>query len=279
MIEKIKNEVAVITLEEVVHLINDLDQEILARTTKLRSRHLLAVPSGGKGYLQICKSFGNNKKMASKMKKGLLKPIRYLSQIFDVKEPELQIGFPTDVRHVGHIGIDGSDMEGPTWMKEFHSSPLPASGVDGSDSPATTLWASSDLAFLGGMDQSSARTSSSSIGPTLEDFPNMSPNASPSQPRRRSDVTDSSVRARRGRRYRKKEGIEAPTDSISGQELPAVPKKSHRRKIKDSDGNKSPGPSRLRECSSGVVAKERNLNFPPHVINTLDDEGASIPVS
>ncbi|XVF72044.1 hypothetical protein PTKIN_Ptkin12aG0089700 [Pterospermum kingtungense] len=55
--------------------------------------------------------------------KGLLKGLRYISQIFDnEKEPEMQIGFPTDVKHVAHIGWDGPSVNSaPNWMNEFKS--------------------------------------------------------------------------------------------------------------------------------------------------------------
>ncbi|KAL9364223.1 hypothetical protein Peur_042096 [Populus x canadensis] len=49
--------------------------------------------------------------------KGLLRGLRYISQIFDEKEQEMQIGFPTDVKHVAHIGCDGpSATNAPSWV-------------------------------------------------------------------------------------------------------------------------------------------------------------------
>ncbi|KAK3441136.1 hypothetical protein EUGRSUZ_B01569 [Eucalyptus grandis] len=54
--------------------------------------------------------------------KGLLKGLRYISQIFDAdddgKEPEMKIGFPTDVKHVAHIGCDGASVKknSPSWV-------------------------------------------------------------------------------------------------------------------------------------------------------------------
>ncbi|MQM22216.1 hypothetical protein Taro_055266 [Colocasia esculenta] len=48
--------------------------------------------------------------------KGLLKGLRYISQIFDAKEEEMQIGYPTDVKHVAHIGWDGPSVNPPTWV-------------------------------------------------------------------------------------------------------------------------------------------------------------------
>ncbi|KAJ4903508.1 CRIB domain-containing protein RIC1 [Raphanus sativus] len=57
--------------------------------------------------------------MATTMK-GLLKGLRYITQIFDEeKEEEMQIGFPTDVKHVAHIGSDGPAANTPSWMNDF----------------------------------------------------------------------------------------------------------------------------------------------------------------
>uniref|UniRef100_A0A7N0ZWJ5 CRIB domain-containing protein n=1 Tax=Kalanchoe fedtschenkoi TaxID=63787 RepID=A0A7N0ZWJ5_KALFE len=59
--------------------------------------------------------------MGTKMK-GLIKGFRYISQIFEEdKEPEMQIGLPTDVKHVAHIGWDGPSVNSPSWMTNFKS--------------------------------------------------------------------------------------------------------------------------------------------------------------
>lgn len=90
--------------------------------------------------------------------KGLLKGLRYISQIFgqyiddfsviesqaylsfkvilnnslfhlstekedeEEEEEEMQIGFPTDVKHVAHIGWDGPAVSSPSWVStdSFH---------------------------------------------------------------------------------------------------------------------------------------------------------------
>ncbi|XP_061361297.1 CRIB domain-containing protein RIC7-like [Gastrolobium bilobum] len=52
--------------------------------------------------------------MSTKVK-GLLKGLRYISQIFDEKEEEIQIGLPTDVKHVAHIGSDDPSANAPSW--------------------------------------------------------------------------------------------------------------------------------------------------------------------
>ncbi|CAL1383308.1 unnamed protein product [Linum trigynum] len=74
-------------------------------------------------------SIPHNKNKDPKSMKGLLKGLRYISQIFDEeKEAEMQIGNPTDVKHVAHIGWDGNNDSPPTWMTEFK-------GQSGSSSP------------------------------------------------------------------------------------------------------------------------------------------------
>lgn len=89
--------------------------------------------------------------MATTMK-GLLKGLRYITQIFgkfstepkkkkkqeienlccvpcvishsiadEEKEQEMQIGFPTDVKHVAHIGSDGPATSTPSWVRSYKS--------------------------------------------------------------------------------------------------------------------------------------------------------------
>ncbi|CAN6458033.1 unnamed protein product [Victoria cruziana] len=61
-------------------------------------------------------------RMGTKIK-GLLKGIKQLSQIFVYREPEMEIGYPTDVRHVVHVDLDDSSVTPPSWMKEFKTVP------------------------------------------------------------------------------------------------------------------------------------------------------------
>ncbi|XP_041023506.1 CRIB domain-containing protein RIC10-like isoform X2 [Juglans microcarpa x Juglans regia] len=56
--------------------------------------------------------------MSAKMK-GIYKSFKYISQIFVVKEREMEIGYPTDVKHVAHIGLDGPSGSAPSWMHEY----------------------------------------------------------------------------------------------------------------------------------------------------------------
>ncbi|WOL15132.1 CRIB domain-containing protein RIC10 isoform X1 [Canna indica] len=62
--------------------------------------------------------------MAAKVKGFFKEGFRHVTEIFVVKEPEMEIGFPTDVKHVAHIGWDGgsSVQDSPSWMNDFKTS-------------------------------------------------------------------------------------------------------------------------------------------------------------
>lgn len=138
------------------------------------------------------------------------------------------------------------------------------------------------MALIGGLEdprsseRSSSASASASAGPTREESPYMSPETYPFQhaqsERRNAESSSSRGITKKGRRYKKKEGIEAPTDSISGQELPAVPKKTRRRKQKDSETSKTTpgGPSRLKECCTDAsAAKEIDKMLQPQLMKPL----------
>lgn len=90
--------------------------------------------------------------MSTKMK-GIYKSFKLISQIFVVKEREMEIGYPTDVKHVAHIGWDGSGSA-PSWMNEFKSAPdfstsLGTIGDPGdSNSVPRSTWSSQDFEQL-----------------------------------------------------------------------------------------------------------------------------------
>nr|XP_016507047.1 PREDICTED: CRIB domain-containing protein RIC11-like isoform X2 [Nicotiana tabacum] len=79
--------------------------------------------------------------MATKVK-GIYK---YITSIFVVKERELEIGCPTDVKHVAHIGWEGPSGNTPTWMKAFKAGPEFAATSVGSSGSA---WSSQGYYFL-----------------------------------------------------------------------------------------------------------------------------------
>ncbi|XP_047316336.1 CRIB domain-containing protein RIC10-like [Impatiens glandulifera] len=90
--------------------------------------------------------------MATKIK-GIRKGFKYISQIFVVKDRELDIGYPTDVKHVSHIGWDGSTGNAPGWMNEFKtSSDFSTTSIGnihelrgGSSSIISSTWVSQDF--------------------------------------------------------------------------------------------------------------------------------------
>ncbi|KAL5730903.1 hypothetical protein ACHQM5_003687 [Ranunculus cassubicifolius] len=86
--------------------------------------------------------------MATKMK-GIYKGFKYISSIFVVKEREMEIGFPTDVKHVAHIGWDGQSDNAPTWMKEYKTtsnfSAASVNDLESSRDPNGVAWTSRDL--------------------------------------------------------------------------------------------------------------------------------------
>ncbi|KAJ0966113.1 hypothetical protein J5N97_027251 [Dioscorea zingiberensis] len=83
--------------------------------------------------------------------KGLIKGMKYISQIFVVKEHEMEIGYPTDVRHVAHIGWDSGSVNGPSWMNEFRTTSDLSSQPFGQS--RETSWASQDFDQPRGLQQ------------------------------------------------------------------------------------------------------------------------------
>ncbi|XP_022769873.1 CRIB domain-containing protein RIC6-like [Durio zibethinus] len=193
--------------------------------------------------------------------KGLLKGLRYISQIFDnEKEPEMQIGLPTDVKHVAHIGWDGPSVNSaPSWMNEFKSppglssAPLANGGEVREEDPVK--WVSQD----GSCRKGSRRQSSSS-----RDMPEL-PKSSKRSSSTDGNVTDESSmkekpdKPRQSRKPsknssskdRKPKDPNQATDSTS-QDLPGLPKKSGRRKkSKDSSVDGSSRRHRTQDFDTG----------------------------
>ncbi|CAA0826532.1 CRIB domain-containing protein RIC10 [Striga hermonthica] len=79
--------------------------------------------------------------------KGIYKGFKYtLSQIFVVKEREIEIGYPTDVKHVAHIGWDGqSGSNAPSWMNEFKTGADFSVTSIGNSGSALSPWSSQDF--------------------------------------------------------------------------------------------------------------------------------------
>ncbi|KAM0021717.1 putative CRIB domain-containing protein RIC1 [Helianthus debilis subsp. tardiflorus] len=77
--------------------------------------------------------------------KGVFKGFKFISQIFVMKEREMEIGYPTDVKHLAHIGWDGSSGTAPSWMNEFKTAPDFASTSIGNSGSALSTWSSQDF--------------------------------------------------------------------------------------------------------------------------------------
>lgn len=126
--------------------------------------------------------------MATKMK-GIYKGFKYISQIFVVKERDMEIGYPTDVKHVAHIGWDGPSGSGPSWMNEFKNAPdfstsLGTIGDPGdSSSVARSTWSSQDFEQILGQQSTSEMFK--------ENLPTDLPNIPKKQKRKKSKSTSS----------------------------------------------------------------------------------------
>lgn len=61
----------------------------------------------------------------------------------------MEIGYPTDVKHVAHIGWDGPSGTAPSWMNEFKTGPdFTATSIGnsrGSNPTALSTWSSQDF--------------------------------------------------------------------------------------------------------------------------------------
>ncbi|KAL7594932.1 CRIB domain-containing protein RIC10 isoform X1 [Lactuca sativa] len=63
-----------------------------------------------------------------------------------MKEREMEIGYPTDVKHAAHIGWDGSSSSAPSWMNEFKTAPDFTATTIGNSASGLSAWSSQDFA-------------------------------------------------------------------------------------------------------------------------------------
>ncbi|XP_057463156.1 CRIB domain-containing protein RIC10-like [Actinidia eriantha] len=135
--------------------------------------------------------------MAAKIK-GIYKGFKYISQIFVVKEREMEIGYPTDVKHVAHIGWDGPSGSAPSWMNEFKTtSDFAATSIGNinetrGSSSAISTWSSQDFES---MDRQPASEMFKDIPPT--DLPNI-----PKKPKHKKTKSTSSPQSSSSRSSR-----------------------------------------------------------------------------
>ncbi|OEL36975.1 hypothetical protein BAE44_0001998 [Dichanthelium oligosanthes] len=83
--------------------------------------------------------------MAYKVK-GIFKGLKFISRIFVVKEHEMEIGYPTDVKHVAHIGWDSAGNASPSWMNDIMGSrEFSSLGNFAASASTGTSWTSQDF--------------------------------------------------------------------------------------------------------------------------------------
>ncbi|KAJ9558797.1 hypothetical protein OSB04_013411 [Centaurea solstitialis] len=169
--------------------------------------------------------------------KGLLKGLRYISEIFEAdndKEPEIQIGMPTDVKHVAHIGCDGPSTNAPSWMNDFQGSEG-SSDIGGSkDSFVTCSESMSSQTTRRGKSKQPKKH-----GGSVGSSPDIEPRA-----RRNKNSTGDSPMNDRPRRSK--------NSSAAGAESPSQEPgtRKTRKKKTPSDGNTRPSRTKNRESST-----------------------------
>ncbi|KAK9076012.1 hypothetical protein SSX86_004342 [Deinandra increscens subsp. villosa] len=148
--------------------------------------------------------------------KGFFKGLKNI-HIFDEEEPEIQIGMPTDVKHVAHIGADGPATESPSWMK----------GYDGGESRLGSV-ESADIKK--GM-KNHRSTRSEELTRDLSDVPkNPRHRHHRSMDNSMDPDSQSSTKPKQRRHHRIRR-------THKKGDLPDLPKKSRQRKPKDDDGS------------------------------------------
>ncbi|KZV37158.1 hypothetical protein F511_15078 [Dorcoceras hygrometricum] len=110
-----------------------------------------------------------------------------------VKEREIEIGYPTDVKHVAHIGWDGPSGSAPSWMNEFRTVPDFTTTSIGNSGSALSPWSSQDYG-------ESARQQSGSE--TLKDIPPAELPAIKKKQRRKKSKSTSSPKSNSSRASR-----------------------------------------------------------------------------
>nr|XP_043622212.1 CRIB domain-containing protein RIC7-like [Erigeron canadensis] len=154
--------------------------------------------------------------------KGFFRGLKNISNLFDEEdeEQEIQIGMPTDVKHLAHIGADGPAAESPSWMRDFgdgqgHSAPM--------DMTPTTNKGTKNHRI----------TRSEELNRDLPDVPKTSRHR---HHRSMDNSMDHESQSSTKTKHRRHHRIRRSHDKDKGT-LPDIPKKSRRKKPKDEDGS------------------------------------------
>ncbi|CAK9149989.1 unnamed protein product [Ilex paraguariensis] len=185
----------------------------------------------------------------------------------------MQIGHPTDVKHVAHIGRDGPSVDSPSWMQEFkspagsQSAPLGAP-TDSQGNPEIK-WVSEDSSRRG-------RRTKNSPARDLPELPKSSRRHSSTD--NSSTTESSSTKSRQSRRHQSTDSsetikttgvpLEANLEPESpSRHLPDIPKKSRRKKSKESNSGGSSRSRRSKGTTSCTYTSQ--LSDPGPEIGTI----------
>ncbi|XP_027364396.1 CRIB domain-containing protein RIC1-like [Abrus precatorius] len=178
--------------------------------------------------------------MSTKVK-GLLKGLRYISQIFEEKEDDFQIGFPTDVKHVAHIGSDDPSANAPSWMTEFK----PAKEGDPSGTVNEMLEDDNNSSNAKGTHSKSRHMVPKSRHQSIDSETKQKHTRRSHRSSDPSADTSANESSGGSRHRRNRRGSNHGGDSPS-QEMPPTGAKTHRRKSKNSEDGSVRKPSSRR---------------------------------
>ncbi|CAN4102035.1 unnamed protein product [Withania somnifera] len=169
--------------------------------------------------------------------KCLFKGLRYISQVFDEnKEKDIQIGFPTDVQHVGHVGWDGKSVDKPSWEFKspgaFQSAPLVPS--PGEKENPDIKWVSRVYSNRRSRDANSSPTKEKPEKPRTSRRHSRTENGSNED----SVHKEHGTKSRSSRRHHRKDSSDGHklSESLAKNNL-HIPKISRRKKSKEDGGS------------------------------------------
>ncbi|KAK7279256.1 hypothetical protein RJT34_24303 [Clitoria ternatea] len=170
----------------------------------------------------------------------------------DEKEDEFQIGLPTDVKHVAHIGSDEPGANAPSWISEYKTTnDKPPSGLINDTAPQGEGEGENSKGH------SKHRHGAPKSRPhSIDSESNNDPKQKPSRrhhrssdPGTESSIHDSSNGGSRHRRQRR--GDSNHGSESHSQEMPPAGAKPHRRRSKNSEDGSVRKPSSSRRSSRG----------------------------
>lgn len=90
---------------------------------RLNNTDRLAQQAGDSGQSHPHDSSSSSEKPKKRRFWRVGKAVTSLAHLFVWRNNDLDIGYPTDVKHVAHIGWDGPSINGPGWMDEVRPGP------------------------------------------------------------------------------------------------------------------------------------------------------------